>query len=146
MSLGVSTWDLLIQHQYKANCCWLVGKNYQNNLVPSSFFREQLQYVIHKLIKRPDLDVILINILSSASISTLVGETLAQYFTPPNNQNNKPPLPSPSIHFPQIIVRVYGGQLQRYKEHLLNLPIVWTEDIEEAINLISLPEISPISE
>jgi succinyl-CoA synthetase beta subunit len=140
MSLGISTWDLLMQHQYKANCCWLIGENYQENLVPSSFLKEQLQQVIHKLIKIPSLQVILINILSSPSVSTLIGKTLAEYFTPPKNQGEKPLKPSSNIHFPQIIVRVFGGQLQPYQEHLINLPIVWTEDIEEVVKLIAFTE------
>lgn len=140
MSLGVSTWDLLIQNQYKANCCWIIGENYQENLIPTSFFKEQLQQVIHKLIKIPSLQVIFINILSSPSVSTLIGKTLAEYFTSPKNQGEKPLKPSSSIHFPQIIIRVFGGQLQPYQEHLINLPIVWTEDLEEAVKLITLPD------
>lgn len=144
MSLGISTWDLLIKHEYKVNCCWLVGENHQENLVPSSFIKEQLQQVIHKLIKVPSLQVIFINILSSPHVSTLIGKTLAEYFTPPKTQTQeeKPPKPNPSTHFPQIIVRVFGGQLQSYQDYLINLPIVWTEDREEAVNLISLPEIA----
>lgn len=138
MSLGVSTWDLLIQHQYKVNCCWLIGDHHQENLLPSLFLKEQLQQIIHKLIKMPSLEVILINILSSPDVSTLIAQTLREYFTPAQNAEEKPPKPSVEGHFPQIIVRVVGGQLQSYKDYLINLPIFWTEDIEETVNMISL--------
>jgi succinyl-CoA synthetase beta subunit len=144
MSLGVSTGDLLIKNQYKVNCCWVVGENRQSNLVPSSFLKEQLQQVIHRLIKNPSLQVIFINILSSPNVSTLIAKTLGEYFTPPKIPNanplDKPPKPDPSQHFPQIIVRVFGGQLKPYQEYLINLPILWTEDIEEAVKLISITE------
>ena len=144
--LTLSTWDLLVDQKGKPTCAFVIEEKGSTKSLA-----QQLGIALEKIIKLPDLQVILINILGSPETSEVVAQVIADYcqpFVKQQESDDRLPRPtgpnssrkrgrgksSPKKSDPfQLVVRVVGGQLDPIKETIAVLPIYWFEDLQEAI-------------
>ncbi|MEM8778578.1 MAG: ATP-grasp domain-containing protein [Cyanobacteria bacterium P01_G01_bin.49] len=143
--LTLSTWDLLVNQKTKPACAFIIEEKGSTKSLA-----QQLGIALEKIMKLPELRVIIINILGSGETSEVVGQVIADYCHPfVLQQESEDRLPRPtgatssrkrgnsrskkSDPF-QLVVRLVGGNLETIKQTVNILPIYWFDDLNDAIN------------
>ncbi|MEA5510749.1 ATP-grasp domain-containing protein [Crocosphaera sp. UHCC 0190] len=142
--LTLTTWDLLVHQKSKPACAFVIEeKGSTKSLV------KQLGIALEKMLKMPELQVVLINILGNGSTSEMAAQVIADYCQPfVNQQNSEDRLPRPTgTNVPrkrgkptptkaepfQLVIRLIGGNLDKIQETVTFLPIYWLEDLKSAV-------------
>lgn len=150
--LALNTWDLLIQEQGKPSCCLILDESHLSLSVG-----EQLKAGLETLFSYLEINVILVNILGSPSITQAVTQGIIEQFSSvgqsnPKNQGDDRMLRGTSIAAltqermsrsnqiklhrqpPQLILRLnYEGDETADLEKLSSLGIHWQNSTENAV-------------
>jgi succinyl-CoA synthetase beta subunit len=157
LGLALTSWDLLVQDKGKPSCCLVIGEEVSGKWLDEETLEHQLEDAIEQLMEVRGLKVILINLLANQEILERLAQTLQELLQPHLIQNSdrkgeerttratnaasalrKRSLPSRSSKMqpdepPQIVIRLGGGEIKSFKENLSELPIHWTDDLDDAI-------------
>jgi succinyl-CoA synthetase beta subunit len=157
LGLALTSWDLLVQDKGKPACCLVVGEEVSGKWLDEGTLKRQLADAIEQVMEVRGLKVILINLLANQEILKTLAQTLQELLQPHLVQNSdrkseeratratnaasalrKRSLPSRSSKMqpdepPQIVIRLGGGEIESLKENLNELPIHWTDDLDDAI-------------
>ncbi|MGK7916034.1 MAG: ATP-grasp domain-containing protein [Prochloraceae cyanobacterium] len=155
LGLALVSWDLIAQNKGKASCCLLVGEKTTPELLPNSYLAQQLKLAVEQMLAVKGLKAILVNIIGSPEISEIVASTIAdclQIEQPLTNKGEEtirqvtgsrsrsaqrrrsPRHSSKQRNQLQWVIRLVGGEIDPIKEHLADIPVHWTSDLEEAIS------------
>lgn len=159
--LAAATLDLVYQAKGKPASC-LIADGYASwDLQLLSSPVQQLQRALQQFIENRDIQVVLVNILSSTAASEAVAEVIANYLLstvgerPELKAENRLPRPTgvlldsrrgrsnstrtvrgqstPATVFPHFVIRVGGGKIDSVKERLTAFPVDWTDNVEQAV-------------
>ncbi|MBE9127604.1 MULTISPECIES: ATP-grasp domain-containing protein [unclassified Coleofasciculus] len=159
--LAAATLDLVYQAKGKPASC-LVADGYASwDLQLQSSPVQQLQRALQQFIETRGIQVVLVNILSSAAASEAVAEVIANYLLstvgqrPELKADNRLPRPTgvlldsrrgrsnpsrsvrgqstPATAFPHFVIRVGGGKIDSVKERLTEFSVDWTDSLEQAV-------------
>lgn len=142
--LTLTTWDLTVnQKGQPAGAFVIEEKSSSKSLV------KQLNIALERMMSVPEIEVILINIVSSSQTSELVAQTIVDYCQPlmltPDTEDRLPrptganPLhqrattPPPNSTPLQWVVRLATADLKPRQESVSVLPIYWFEELQEAV-------------
>ncbi len=149
--LGLSAWDAISQHQGNAACCHVL-----NEWDCQLYLREELSSLLKQLTKNEEIQVILINWLSSPSLNKSVVTAIADYLIACGHQphssdaddrmmrptgfgrsnrskKTKSPRQKPqSPNSPNLVVRMIGQELTELKKQLTPLSVIWADTLEQA--------------
>jgi succinyl-CoA synthetase beta subunit len=151
--LALNTWDLLSQGQGNPSCGLILDEHHLNFLVA-----EQLKMGLEHLLKKPEIKVILVNILGNSCLTdTVIQEMIRQLSASmkeqPRSQGDDRTLRGTSIaastqdrtsrtnpyqtkasHQPQFVLRLRdGSDRTAEREQLMASGLHWRESMEDAV-------------
>jgi succinyl-CoA synthetase beta subunit len=157
LGLALTSWDLVVQDKGKPACCLVIGEEVSGKFLAEGTLERQLGDALEQVMEVRGLKVILINLLANQEIVERLAQNLQELLQPHLGQNSdrkgeeratratnaasalrKRSLPSRSSKMqpdepPQIVIRLGGGEIESFKENLSELPIHWTDDLDDAI-------------
>ncbi|HEY9729803.1 MAG TPA: ATP-grasp domain-containing protein [Chroococcales cyanobacterium] len=159
--LAATTLDLVYRAKGKPSTCLIVEGFASWDLQSVSSPIQQLQSALQQLIEARDIEVVLVNILSSPSASEEVAEVLANSLLSQveeaavpkaaerverptemvsrsllERNNGSRTLDRYSVSrkkLPPVVIRLVGGKFDSVKERLTAMPVHWMDELDEAI-------------
>jgi succinyl-CoA synthetase beta subunit len=159
--LAATTLDLIYRAKGKPASCLIVDGFASWDLQSVSSPVQQLQGALQQMIEARDIEVVLVNILSSPSASVEVADVIAncllsQVEERPVSQAADPVETPKSLGWrsqreqsnstqtlnrlsgaqktlPHFVIRVVGGKFDSAKERLAAIPVHWMDDLDEAV-------------
>jgi len=159
--LAATTLDLVYRAKGKPSTCLIVEGFASWDLQSVSSPIQQLQSALQQLIEARDIEVVLVNILSSPSASEEVAEVLANSLLSQveeaavpkaaerverptemvsrsllERSNGSRTLDRYSVSrkkLPPVVIRLVGGKFDSVKERLTAMPVHWMDELDEAI-------------
>jgi succinyl-CoA synthetase beta subunit len=159
--LAAATLDLIYQAKGKPATCLIVNGYASWDLQSTSSPVQQLQGALQQLTSNDGIKIVLVNILSSPAASEEVAEVIANYllshlgetsvlneadrtekaiamtsrFRQERSDSSRLSIrrtaSQPSL--PHFVIRVVGGNFDTIKEDLVNLPVHWIDNLDEAV-------------
>lgn len=159
--LAAATLDLIYQAKGKPATCLIVNGYASWDLQSTSSPVQQLQGALQQLTSNDGIKVVLVNILSSPAASEEVAGVIANYLLSHLGETSvlneadrtekaiamtsrfrqersdssrlsiRPTASQPSL--PHFVIRVVGGNFDTLKEDLVNLPVHWIDNLDEAV-------------
>ncbi|MBW4576916.1 MAG: acetate--CoA ligase family protein [Aphanothece sp. CMT-3BRIN-NPC111] len=128
-SLAIATLDLLYQAESKPASYVVVGEDAPTSCDPIS---PLLERALEQITQSKGIKVVLVNILSSATLSGEVAEVIATYLQ--GKVKDKQVLGAASAAaLPHFVVRLIGGDISSSRERLADLPIHLVDNLDLAI-------------
>lgn len=131
--LTLTTWDLILNQKGKPLGAFIIEeKSSSKSLI------RQLKIAIDKMLNIPEIEVILINIVSSEQTSDLVAEAIKDYFQPleettDNGESSNSAHQTINGQPLQWVLRLTTGDLESKKTSFGDLPIHCFEDLSQAV-------------
>lgn len=160
--LAATTLDLIYQAKGKPASCLIVDGYANWDAAASSSPVKQLQSALEQITETKGIQVVLLNILSSAAASEEVAQVLTNYLL---SHLSETPVVSPSYafegkngatpsyrreanngvrilprrrssvtHFPHFVIRLIGEGIDSIKERLTDIPVHWIDDLDQAVD------------
>ncbi|MGK7945363.1 MAG: ATP-grasp domain-containing protein [Microcystaceae cyanobacterium] len=147
--LGLSVWDSLAQEKIKPHSCYILNEG-----DCQLYLQQQLTEVLNQLGKLSEIEVIVINWLSSVPLNKGVARVIADYLTAKGYQPSSPVAEErmmratgfggskrgkkntssvkPKINqlSPAFIVRLIGTETDELKKELTALSVIWVDHLE----------------
>jgi succinyl-CoA synthetase beta subunit len=148
--LGLSAWDSLVQQGITPHSCYIL-----NERDCQLYLQQQLTTVLNNLGKRSEIEVIVINWLSSIPLNKRVSRALADYLIslghqPPSpaaedrmmratgfggskrsKKTNSAPKTKVNQGTPSFVVRLIGTETTELKKELTSLSAIWADHLED---------------
>lgn len=160
--LAATTLDLIYQAKGKPASCLIVDGYAHWDAAVSSSPVQQLQSALRQITETKGIQVVLLNILSSAAASEEVAQVLTTYLL---DHLGETPIVSPAYtleskngtsssyrreanngsrilsrrrtsvtHFPHFVIRLIGEGIDSIKERLTDIPVHWMDDLDQAVD------------
>jgi succinyl-CoA synthetase beta subunit len=159
--LAAATLDLVYRAKGKPTSCLIVDGYASWDMQSLSSPVQQLQSALQQITEADDIDVVLVNILSSPAASEEVAEVIANFLLSKvgetavlsaadraerptgvtsrsrrerSNGNHSLYGQSVSVsELPDFVIRMVGGKLDSAKERLAAIPVHWMDNLDEAV-------------
>jgi succinyl-CoA synthetase beta subunit len=159
--LAAATLDLVYRAKGKPTSCLIVDGYASWDMQSLSSPVQQLQSALQQITEADDIDVVLVNILSSPAASEELAEVIANFLLSKvgetavlsaadraerptgvtsrsrrerSNGNHSLYGQSVSVsELPDFVIRIVGGKLDSAKERLAAIPVHWMDNLDEAV-------------
>ncbi|MDJ0713592.1 MAG: acetate--CoA ligase family protein [Prochloraceae cyanobacterium] len=160
LNLALVTWDLISQNKGKIDSCVLVGQETALDLQPNSHITRQIHLALQQLMELRELKIVVANFLGNPEFTQIVAQAIVDYLKPQQELKNQaeersrrvtgsvsrsrqkrrsqqPSSKQKAIATQRpfsLVVRLVGAEIEPIKEHLAQMPVYFTDDLEEAVN------------
>lgn len=157
-ALAMMSWDLIAQERGKVGLAIALDNDSTTGMLPISSLTQQLEKSLNVMMAVKELKVILVNILGNAEIIEAMAQEIVDYLQPSVEQTLKPiaeeriERPTGAVSRsrrenstgsssgkqrssdrPQLVIRLFGGNLESIEEAMASLPVKFTPYLEQAI-------------